>query len=156
MGKKLTILLLTSTVLIGFSGWYIVGGIQAYSRYQQGSIASQEHCGGLSPVHICVQAPPAIFSAYYPYYVATRANLFTINYSSSSTITLIVSVDITGFSHVETQTVNATAGVQSISFMPQLLNSQALRKFPSEGDTSLHFGVTVAPGPSYNVTDLPL
>jgi len=156
MGKKLTILLLTSTVLIGFSGWYIVGGIQAYSRYQQSSIASQEHCGGLSPVHICVQAPPAIFSAYYPYYVATRANLFTINYSSSSTITLIVSVNVTGFSQVETQTVNATAGVQAISFMPQPLNSQALRKLTSEENTSLHVRVTDAPGHVYYVNDTPL
>src|SRR5260370_11925261 len=102
MGKKLTILLLTSTVLIGFSGWYIVGGIQAYSRYQQSSIASQEHCGGLSPVHICVQAPPAIFSAYYPYYFFTRGNFFTINYIRSSTITLFVIVNITGFSPVTT------------------------------------------------------
>src|SRR6266436_2607786 len=156
MGKKLAILLLALSVLIGFSGWYIVGGIQAYSRYQQSSIASQEHCGGLSPVHICVQAPPAIFSAYYPYYVATRANLFTINYSSSSTITLIVSVNITGFSQVETQTVNATAGVQAISFMPQPLNSQALRKLTSEENTSLHVRVTDAPGHVYYVNDSPL
>src|SRR5258707_4260761 len=100
MGKKLTILLLTSTVLIGFSGWYIVGGIQAYSRYQQGSIASQEHCGGLSPVHIFVQGPPAIFNAYYPHYFTTRAKLFSINYNSSSTITLIFNVNITGVCQV--------------------------------------------------------
>src|SRR6266576_939870 len=66
MGKKAAILLLTMMVLTGLSGWYIVGGIQAYSRYQQSSIASQEHCGGQSPVHICVQSPSEIFSAYYP------------------------------------------------------------------------------------------
>ena len=57
MGKKAAILLLTMMVLMGLSGWYVVGGIQAYSRYQQSSIASQEHCGGQSPVHICVQSP---------------------------------------------------------------------------------------------------
>src|SRR6266404_9800045 len=155
MGKKLTILLLTSTVLIGFSGWYIVGGIQAYSRYQQSSIASQEHCGGLSPVHICVQAPPAIFSAYYPYYVATHANLFTINYSSSSPITLIVSANIVGFSQMETHTVNATTRVQSISFTP-LLNSQALRKLTFEDNTWLHVSVIDAARHVYYVNDSPL
>src|SRR5713101_6174582 len=111
MGKKLAILLLTLTILIGLSGWYIVGGIQAYSRYQQSSIASQEHCGGQSPVHICVQSPSEIFSAYYPYDVATQSNLFIIRYSSSRPITLLMSVSIEGFSQVEIHTVNATPDV---------------------------------------------
>src|SRR5260370_20890030 len=121
MGKKLAVLFLTLTLLSGFSGWYIATGIRAYSRYQQ---KSEEHCGGQSPVHICVQVPPAIFSAYYPYYVATHTNLFTINYSSSSPITLIVSVNVAEFSQVETHTLNATTSAQSISFTPPLLNHQ--------------------------------
>ena len=149
MGKKLAVLFLTLTLLSGFSGWYIATGIRAYSRYQQ-----NEHCGGQSPVHICVQAPPAIFSAYYPYYVATHANLFTINYSSSSPITLIVSANIVGFSQMETHTVNATTRVQSISFTP-LLNSQALRKLTFEDNTWLHVSVTDA-GHVYYVNDSPL
>jgi hypothetical protein len=149
MGKKLAVLFLTLTLLSGFSGWYIATGIRAYSRYQQ-----NEHCGGQSPVHICVQAPPAIFSAYYPYYVATHANLFTINYSSSSPIALIVSVNIVGFSQPETHTVNAIARVQSISFTP-LLNSQALRKLTFEDNTWLHVSVTDA-GHVYYVNDSPL
>ncbi len=62
MGKKLMILLLTLAVLVGFSGGYVAVGLQAYSRYQQGSLASQEHCGGQPPVHICVRAPSAIFT----------------------------------------------------------------------------------------------
>src|SRR5215831_6910319 len=118
MGKKVAILLLTMMVLIGLSGWYVVGGIQAYSRYQQSSIASQEHCGGQSPVHICVQSPLEIFSAYYPYYVATRSNVFIIRYSSSSPITLFMSASIEGFSQPETHTVSATANVQSIGYRP--------------------------------------
>ena len=149
MGKKLAVLFLTLTLLSGFSGWYIATGIRAYSRYQQ-----NEHCGGQSPVHICVQAPPAIFSAYYPYYVATHANLFTINYSSSSSIALIVSVNIVGFSQPETHTVNATARVQSTSFTP-LLNSQALRKLTFEDNTWLHVSVTDARH-VYYVNDSPL
>jgi hypothetical protein len=149
MGKKLAVLFLTLTLLSGFSGWYIATGIRAYSRYQQ-----NEHCGGQSPVHICVQAPPAIFSAYYPYYVATHANLFTINYSSSSPIALIVSVNIVGFSQPETHTVNAMARVQSISFTP-LLNSQTLRKLTFEDNTWLHVSVTDA-GHVYYVNDSPL
>ncbi len=153
MGKKLAVLFLTLTLLSGFSGWYIATGIRAYSRYQQNSIASQEHCGGQSPVHICVQAPPAIFSAYYPYYVATHTNLFTINYSSP--IALIISANIVGFSQPETHTVNATARAQSISFTP-LLNSQALRKLTFEDNTWLHVSVIDAARHVYYVNDSPL
>jgi hypothetical protein len=151
MGKKLAVLFLTLTLLSGFSGWYIATGIRAY---QQNSVASQEHCGGQSPVHICVRVPPAIFSAYYPYYVATHTNLFTIKYSSP--ITLIVSANIVGFSQVETHTVNATASMQSISFTPQLLNSQVLPKLTSDDNTSLHVSVIDAARHVYYVNDSPL
>jgi hypothetical protein len=155
MGKKLAILLLTLTVLIGLSGWYVIGGIQAYSRYQQSSIASQEHCGGQSPVRICVQAPSTIFSAYYPFYVATHADLFTVRYSSNSPITLVISVSITGLSQVETHTVNATANVQSSVFMPLVIN-QALRKLTADENTWLHVRVTDTSGHAYYVNDSPL
>ena len=155
MRKKLTVLLLMLTVLVGLSGWYVVSGIQAYSHYQEGSVASQEHCGGQSPVHICVQAPSAIFSAYYTYDVATHFDLFTVNYNSSSPITLIVSVKIPGFSQVEIHTVNATANVRSIGFMPQPV-SQALRSLTAEDNTFLHVSVTDAAGHVYYVNDSPL
>ena len=141
MGKKVTILLLTMMVLIGLSGWYVVGGIQAYSRYQQSSIASQEHCGGQSPVHICVQSPSQIFSAYYPYYVATMSNVFIIRYSSSSPITLVMSVSIQGFSQAETHTVNATPDVKSISFRPLAMN-QALQRLTVDNSTWLQVRIT--------------
>ena len=154
MGKKLAVLFLTLMLLSGFSGWYIATGIRAY---QQSSIASQEHCGGQPPVHICVvQAPPAIFSAYYPYYVATNTNLFIISYSSSSPIALLVSVNIKGFSQVETHTVNAATLAQSTSFTPQLLNNQVLSKLTSEENTSLHVSVTDTAGHVYYVNDSPL
>ena len=155
MGKKAAILLLTMMVLMGLSGWYIVGGIQAYSRYQQSSIASQEHCGGQSPVHICVQSPSEIFSAYYPYYVATQSNLFIIRYSSSSPVTLLMSVSIEGFSQAEIHTVNATPDVKSISFRPLAMN-QALRQLTVDNNTWLHVQITDAARHLYYVDDSPL
>ena len=155
MGKKAVILLLTMMVLVGLSGWYIVGGIQAYSRYQQNSIASQEHCGGQSPVHICVQSPSEIFSSYYPYYVATQSNLFIIHYSSSSPITLVMSVTIVGFSQAEIHTINATPNVQALSFMPLAMN-QAFRQLTVDNTTWLHVHITDAAGHLYydNVSPL--
>ena len=155
MRKKAAILLLTMTVLLGLFGWYVVGGIQAYSRYQQSSIASQEHCGGQSPVHICVQSPLEIFSAYYPYYVATQSNVFTIRYSSSSPITLVMSVNIQGFSQPETHTVNATPEVQSISFRP-LVMAQALRQLTVDTNTWLQVNITDTAGHVYYADDSPL
>ncbi len=155
MGKKLVMLFLIMLILIGLSGWYIVGGIQAYSRYQQSNIAIQEHCGGQSPVHICVQAPSGILSAYYPFYVATHSNLFIIHYSSSSPITLEVSVSITGFSQVETHTVNANANVQSISFMPSVIH-QALRQLTADDNALLHVSVADTARHEYYINDSPL
>src|SRR5436305_14571777 len=152
MRKKAAILLLTMIDLLGLFGWYVVGGIQAYSRYQQSSIASQEHCGGQSPVHICVQAPIEIFSAYYPYYVATQSNVFVIHYSSSSPITLMMSVSIEGFSQAETHTVNATRNVQSINFRPLAL-TQALRQLTVDTNTWLHVQITAVARHVYHVND---
>ena len=123
-------------------------GFQAYSRYQQSSIASQEHCGGQSPVHICVQSPTEIFSAYYPYYAATESNLFIVHYSSSDPITLVISVSIAGFGQADTRTVNATPNVQAISFMP-LVTNQSLRQWIIDKNTWLHVHVTDAAGHLY-------
>jgi len=155
MSKKVAILLLTMMVLTGLSGWYVVGGIQAYSRYQQSSIASQEHCGGQSPVHICVQSPSEVFSSYYPYYVAIQSNLFTIHYSSSSPITLVMSVSIVGFSREEIHTVSAIPNVQSISFRPLAIN-QALRQLTVDDNTWLRVHITDAAGHLYYDNDSPL
>jgi len=153
MGRKVTILILTVIVLIGLSGGYIVGGIRAYSRYQQDN---QEHCGGQLPVHICVQAPSSIFSAFYPSYVSTNSPLVTIKYSSGSPITLIVSVSILNFSQQENVTVNATANVQTISFIPPLLNSAVLRQLISDTNTSLRVRVTDTHDALYYVNDSPV
>ncbi len=155
MGKKAAILLLTMVVLMGLSGWYVVGGIQAYSRYQQSSIASQEHCGGQSPVHICVQSPLEIFSAYYPYYVATQSNVFVIHYSSNSPITLLMNVSIEGFSQAETHTVTATSTVQSIGFRP-IAMTQALRQLTVDTNTWLQVHITDTAGQVYYADDSPL
>ena len=155
MGKKAAILLLTMIVLIGSSGWYVVGGIQAYSRYQQSSIASQEHCGGQSTIHICVQSPLEIFSAYYPYYGATQSNVFVIHYSSSRPITLLMSVSIEGFSRAEIRTVTATANVQSISFRP-IAMTQALRQLTVDANTWLQVHITDTAEHVYYADDSPI
>jgi Transglutaminase-like superfamily len=153
MGKKLAILLLTLTGLAGVSGGYVVGGLQAYSRYQQA--VSQEHCGGQKPAHICVQAPAEVFSAYYPFDLSTHTTLFTVTYNSSSPLTLIISVGVVGFTQMETHTVTATNSAQSTSFTPAPLD-QAVRKLTSDLNTSLKVQVTDTHKNLYYVNDSPL
>ncbi len=155
MSKKLTILLLTLAVLISLSVGYVLIGLQAYAGYQQDSVDSQEHCGGQPPVRICVRAPTAIFSAFYPSYVATHYILFVIEYSSSNPITLLINVDIPGFSQVQTRTVNASPTQHSVSFTPPLLG-HILRNFTAEDNTSLHVWVTDTQGHSYYINDTQL
>lgn len=78
MGKKLTILFLAIGMLSGLSGFYVVNGLQAYRNLRQNTIALAEHCGGQSPVHICVKAPDSLYSAYYPSYVTTQNPLLFV------------------------------------------------------------------------------
>lgn len=153
MGKKLAILLFTLTGLAVVSGGYIVGGLQAYSRYQQA--AGQERCGGQKPAHICVQAPAEVFSAYYPFDLSTNTALFTVTYSSSSPLTLIISVGVVGFTQVETHTVTATNTAQSTGFTPALLD-QAVRQLTSDVNTSLSVRVTDTRNNLYYLNDGPL
>lgn len=153
MGKKLAILLLTLTALVGVSGGYIAGGLQAYSRYQQG--VNAERCGGQKPVHICVQAPTEVFSAYYPFDLSTHTPLSTITYSSNSPLTLIISVGIVNFTQAETHTVTASSATQSINFTPALLD-QAVRKLTSDVHTSLSVRVTDTHNNLYYDNDSPV
>ncbi|HEU5230200.1 MAG TPA: transglutaminase family protein [Ktedonobacteraceae bacterium] len=155
MGKKHVLLLLTLTALVVLSGIYIAGGVQAYARYQQSSLQKQEYCGGQAPVHICVHAPTAIFSAFYPSYLATQYPLFTIDYSSSSPLTLVISVSIAHFSQSQTQTVSATDTLQSSTFVPPL-QDQALRNLTTEKSESLHVQVTDTRGHLYYLNDTPV
>ena len=155
MRIRLTILLLTLVVLTGLSASYVVGGLQAYSRYQQGTFANAEHCGGQVPVHICVRAPLAIYSAFYPAYLANQSPLFHIEYSSSSALALVLSVSITGLSQVQLQTVNASATLQSVGITPPLLNAE-FRKLTYELHTSLHVQVTDTNKHLYYLEDIPL
>jgi hypothetical protein len=155
MRIRLTILLLTILVLVGLSGGYVVGGTQSYSRYQHSSFANQEHCGDQPPVHVCVRAPSAIFSAYYPAYVASQSSLFTIEYSSSSPITLVVSMSIVGLSQVQVQTINATTTLQSANILPPLI-PQNFRKLTFEDHTSLRVQVTDNSKHLYYLNEIPL
>lgn len=156
MGKKLVVLLLTLAVLAVLSGGYVVGGLQAYARLQKDSLADSEHCGGQSPVHICVKAPPAVYSAFYPSDVAIQTPLFTVMYSSSTPISLVVSVGVVNFTQSSSQTVNATAAMQSISFVPPLLSHQVLRNLTGEQNTSLQVQVTDTHKHLYYLNDIPL
>lgn len=139
MGKKLTVLFLTFVVFVGISGGYVVGGLQAYFRYQH-----TLSCGGLLPVHICVpqlsQTP--ILSAFYPSYVARHTAIFSITYSSDSPKELVINVSIKGFSQVQTQTVHAVSTVQAANFIPPLISNDVLRKLTSDENTLLHVQVT--------------
>ncbi len=155
MSKKLIFLLLILTALTVLSGVYVVGGTQAYSRYQQNNLANQEHCGGQSPVRICVRMPATVFSAFYPSYLAAQSPLFTVDYSSSSPLTLVISVSVTKFSQVQIQTVTATTSRQSTVFLPPFLE-QALRKLTIEENTSLHVQVSDTRGHLYYIDDIPL
>ncbi|HET9921144.1 MAG TPA: transglutaminase-like domain-containing protein [Ktedonobacteraceae bacterium] len=149
-------LLLTLTVLAVLSGGYVVGGLQAYAHLQKDSLADSEHCGGQSPVRICVKAPPAVFSAFYPSDVATQAPLFTVTYSSSTPVSLVVSVGVVNFTQSSSQTVNATSTTQTLSFVPPLLSRQVLRNLTSEQNTSLQVQVTDTHKHLYYLNDIPL
>jgi hypothetical protein len=155
MRKKYILLLLILITLTLLSGVYVVGGTQAYSRYQQNSLANQEYCGGQAPVHICVRTPSTIFSAFYPSYLASQYPFFTIDYSSSSPLTLLISVTITRFSQTQTQTVNAIDISQFSNFIPPLLD-EVLQKLTTDETTSLHVEITDTRQHLYYVNDMPL
>jgi hypothetical protein len=155
MRKKLLILLLTLVVLVGISGSYVVGGLQAYARYQQSSFANQQHCGDQPPVHICVRVPAEIFSAFYPAYVSNQYPLFTLDYSSNNPLTLIANVSVVGLTQGQSQTINATPTLQSVSIIPPML-SQNFRKLTSEYHTFLHVQVTDTAKHLYYISDIPV
>jgi hypothetical protein len=156
MRVKVLLLFLTLLVLTGISGGYVAAGLQAYSRLQLASVASQEHCGGLAPIRICVQSPTAIFSAFYPSYVANHTSIFTVQYSSNSTpMTLVVSVSVSGLSQVQAQTVDANTTTQTASFTPPL-DIQLFRNLTAETNTSLHVQVTDTQKHLYYLSDIPL
>lgn len=156
MRNKLVVLTVILVLLVGLAAGYVVNGLNAYARFQQGSIASQEHCGGQAPVHICVKTPLNIFSAYYPSFLANHSTLFDVNYSSSNPLTLLISVSIQGFSQIETHTVSATTKAQVTSFIPPLLNSQVLHKWTEESNALVHVHVTDTTGREYYLNDSPL
>lgn len=155
MGKKVVLLLVILVALAGISGVYIAGGLQAYARDQQKNLASQQHCGGQSPVHICVQSPRELFSAFYPSYLAAHMPQFTVVYRSDTPITLIISISIAGFTQPEIHTVNATDTTQTLNALP-LVQTQALRKWTADSTTQLQVRVTDTHNDLYYYNDIPL
>lgn len=155
MRGKLIALFCSLAILAGLSGGYIVGGLQAYSLYQKKNLAAQEHCGGQSPVSICVRAPAAIFSAFYPSYVANHTQLFVVQYSSSQPLTLTISVTVTGLSQPQVQTLNAGATPQIASFAPPLVPA-LFRQLTNEDATSLHVQAADMQNHLYYENDIPI
>jgi len=147
MNKKVILLIFVVLVLAALSGVYVVNGTQAYSRYQQANIAKKKQCGDSASVHICVLVPKAVFSAYYPAYLAAQPQntLFTVEYSSKTPIALFIHVTIDEFSQTQSTIVNATATVQSENFLPPLLEQgQVLDTLTHDVNMSLHVQVTDA------------
>ena len=145
MGKKTFIFIFLVTLLTGLSTAYVVVGAQAYSRYQQENTAKLQQCGGQAPVHICILAPSAIFSAYYPAYLTAQPQImpFTVAYSSSTPLTLFLHVTVNGFSETQMKSVRAMSAMQREYFLPPLLNQgHVLDTLTNEFPTSLHVQVT--------------
>jgi len=155
MGKKTAILLVALVGITTISGGFVTVGLRAYSTYLQNNVASQEHCGGQAPVHICVQTPLDVFSAYYPYYLATHTPQFFVKFSSATPLALIIALSVVEFSQAETHTVNATSAVQSQGFIPVPQNS-AIRALTSDLQTSVSVRVTDTRGNLYYFNDSPL
>lgn len=155
MRVKLIVLFCSLVLFAGLSGGYVVGGMQAYARYRQNSFAAQEHCGGQSPVHICVQTPSAIYSAFYSSDVANHMPLFQVQYSSDQPLTLAISVTVVGLSQTQVQTLNATAAPQTANFMPPL-NRALFRQLTTEDNTSLRVQATDMQNRQYYLDDIPL
>lgn len=148
-------LLLILIILVALSGAYIVGGAQAYTRFQQNALANQQSCGGQAPVHVCVNAPSSLFSAFYPSYQSAQYPLFAVNYSSTSPLTLVIKVAVSHFSQVQVRTINANASTQTLYFMPPLLNN-VLQGFTHEENTALHVEVSDTQNHLYYINDTPL
>ena len=145
MNKKFIYLVIVVVVLAVLSGAYVVGGTQAYFRDQQTNIAKQKHCGDQAGVHICVLVPKAIFTAFYPSYLAAQPQtaLFTVEYSSTTPLTLFIHVTVNDLTQVQVKSVAATSTVQSEHFLPPLVDQgKILNALTQDEDTSLHVEVT--------------
>lgn len=155
VGRAYIFLFSVLVALLVGTGVYITMSLEAFSRYQQNMQASEQHCGGQSPVHVCVRAPTAIFSAFYPYYQSVQYPLFAVDSSSSTPLTLLVSISIPHITQVQTYTVNVNVARQSSYFIPPLLD-QALQGLTHEETTSLHVEVSDTRNHLYYVNDAPL
>lgn len=145
MNKKFMYLVIVVVVLAVLSGAYIVGGAQAYFHDQQVNIAKLKQCGDQGTVHVCVLIPKAIFTAFYPSYLAAQpqTTLFTVEYSSTAPLTLFIRVAVNDLTQTQVKSVAATSMVQSEHFLPPLLNQgKVLGTFTQNENTSLHVEVT--------------
>ncbi|WP_376793514.1 hypothetical protein [Thermogemmatispora sp.] len=156
MARKIVVLLLAVGGLVGLGLGYVWGGLQSYARYQQASLEGRQHCGGQLPVRVCVNAPQELFSAFYPSYLRTGSAVVEVLVSSTAgPQALRISVSIEGFSQVETRTVSAAERVQSVGFVPPLLEG-ALRSLTGDRQARLQVTVADLQGRRYYSNDIPL
>ncbi|GER85103.1 MAG: hypothetical protein IMW90_06235 [Thermogemmatispora sp.] len=156
MARKIIVLLLAVSGLVGLGLGYVWGGLQSYAHYQQASLADRQHCGGQLPVRVCVNAPQEVFSAFYPSYLHTGSPVVEVFFSSlAGPQPLRISVAIAGFSQMETRTVSAVERMQSAGFVPPLLNG-VLQRLTSDRQTQLQVTVTDVRGTRYYSNAIPL
>lgn len=155
MSRKISILVGILLVLTISSAAYVSLGTQAYKDFLQKAQAEQLYCGDQDTVHICVHTPAAIYSAFYPSYEAKHTPLFTIDYSSTATRSLSISVSLTGVTRVETHQVTASSIQQQILFVPPVPGT-TLSGMTQELNTSLHVQVSDSNKHSYYENDIPI
>jgi hypothetical protein len=153
--KKYVVLLLVLVVLVALSGAYVMTGSQVYSRYQQAILANQQHCGGQTPVHICVHTPDTIFSAFYPFYQSAEYPLFGVDYSSTMPIDLQITMSIPNFSQSQTRTVTASKTNQTDYFIPPL-QDKVLQHLTHDEQSEVHVEVTDTKHHLYYIDNTPL
>jgi hypothetical protein len=87
--------------------------------------------------------------------MSAQSSLFSVDYSSSSPQTLLITIAIQGFSQSQVQTVTATGNMQTRSFIPPM-QDQALQMLTADKQTTLDVHVTDTQGRPYYVQDVPL
>ncbi|MBX5450569.1 hypothetical protein [Thermogemmatispora sp.] len=156
MARKIMLLLLAISGLLGLGLGYVWGGLQSYARYQQASLADRQHCGGQLPIRICVQAPQELFVAFYPSYLQTGSSVVEVLFSSTAgPQPLRISVTIVGFSQTEMRTVTAVGKMQSAGFVPPLLDG-VLRTLTSDRLAQLRVIVADLQGVHYYTNTISL
>lgn len=107
-------------VLLGLTGTgYVWGGLKVYTAYQHQSAENNLQTNGGIQISWTTDFGPtkSLPSAFY----ANLADIVKLQYKSSSSQELQVSIEIPGFTQQQTITVHATPTLQTVSLKPPLL-----------------------------------